>query len=185
MKKVEEKKDNKNENILKMGDVCFCIDLQHNVLSCAQFILENENTTISTKYLGVYLREIAFFYELFFKYNLTLISKSLIWKKTASYDEIKHNNAEMQTISYDDVIDNAKSLGWINENEFNAISELKKIRNQLVHFSCGEIVDNNANEFNLVKINLDFHIELIKSLLKANKSKFKEPLYAIIENNYL
>lgn len=185
MKKVKEKKDNKNESILKMGDVCFCIDLQHNVLSCAQFILENENTLISTKYLGVYLREIAFFYELFFKYNLTLISKSLVSKRVKKRNKKGQVYYKNEIINGEETIKKAKSLGWINENEFNAISELKKIRNQLVHFSCGEIVDNNANEFNLVKINLDFHIELIKSLLKANKSKFKEPLYAIIENNYL
>lgn len=185
MKNKDKTKNNNGVIVCSKGDVFFCVNLQHNILSCVQFILENEKTILSTKYLGTYLREIACFYELFFKYNLLLISKSFVWKNVENYDEAKHNEAKMATISYGSVLIHALCIGWINKKEFDEINELKEIRNKLIHFSCGEFVCKNSGQFSSVKINLDFHIALIKSLLKTHKNKFDSPLYAIIETNYL
>lgn len=173
------------EGKLEEWDIEFCINLQFNVINCAEFIFENENTELHFKYLGVYLREVGCFYELFFKYILSLISKSLIWASPEKYNAEKHNNADMKTISYEDLLGHAICFGWINKTEYEAIKEIKNLRNKLVHFSCGEMPMSSDDKIIVTALNLNFHISLIKSLLLKHKNSFDPLLFSNLEKNYL
>ena len=97
------------------GDTAFSLDLQSNVLVTAQFIFDHYESTFSNNYYNIYLIEMGTFYELFFKYKLSLINRSLIWDKPEQFNRDKHDNALMKTISADLALSYAFNFGWVKE----------------------------------------------------------------------
>ena len=80
-------KDIKSEEHLESlmgeaGDLAFSLDLQTNVLQTAQFLFEYYESPFSNKYYNIYFIELGTFYELIFKYKLSLINKSLIFSES-------------------------------------------------------------------------------------------------------
>ena len=167
----------KIENVLTdVGDSAFTLDLETNVLKTALFIFEYMDKPFSTKYFNIYLIEIGSFYELFFKYKLSLINNSLIWQYPEKYDKDKHVNAEMKSISADLAIAYAFNFGWINENGKKIIIDFKELRNKLLHFSACEQDDNkNTIRMQIIKNkDMQAHFKLIKRLLNDNTAIFKD-----------
>ena len=162
--------------LAEVGDTAFTLDLQSNVLTTAQFIFEYKEKHLSTKYINIYLIEVGSFYELFFKYKLSLINKSLIWQYPEKYDKEKHDNAEMKTISADIAIAYAFNFGWINENEKKIIIDFKELRNKLIHFSaCEQCENQNVIRMQIIKNkDMQAHLKLIKKLLNDNVTIFKD-----------
>ena len=165
------------------GDTAFSFDLQSNVMATAQFIFEHYESDFSHNYYNIYLIELGTFYELFFKYKLTLINKSLIWLNPEQYNIEKHDKALMKTITADLALSYAYNFGWIDENEKNLINEMKTIRNKLVHFSmCEPSEEEDTIRFEIIKgRDMQSHLKLIKRLLEDNCADFiLHPLYSII-----
>ena len=165
------------------GDTAFSFDLQSNVMTTAQFIFEHCESKFSNKYYNIYLIELGTFYELFFKYKLTIINKSLIWLNPEQYNREKHDSGLMKTISADLALSYAFNFGWIDEEEKRLINEMKTIRNKLVHFSaCEPSEEENTIRFEIIKgKDMQAHLKLVKRLLEDNCADFViHPLYKII-----
>lgn len=175
----QETNEKKLESVAKIGDTAFSLDLQSNVLKTAQFLYKNYEEFVN--YIHIYLIELATFYELFFKYKLSLINKSLIWKKPQDFNINKHKEGDFLSIDVSLAMSYAKNFGWINQDEYNLIDESRKMRNKLIHFSaCEQDEEENSGwRFELLKENYMLqHLKLIKRLLKESKDTFEEPIYA-------
>ena len=167
------------------GDTAFSLDLQSNVLVTAQFIFDHYESTFSNNYYNIYLIEMGTFYELFFKYKLSLINRSLIWDKPEQFNRDKHDNALMKTISADLALSYAFNFGWVNEKEKTLINEMKTIRNKLVHFSaCEPSEEENTWRCEIIKgKDIRANLKLIKRLLEESKDMFETNyLYKIIQD---
>lgn len=176
----QETQNKKIEDIAELGDTAFALSLQGNVLTTAHFLYENYNQPFFFKYINIYLIELATFYELFFKYKLSLINKSLIWKKPEDFNITKHNDGSFPSIDVQIAFAYAKNFGWIDTQEYLFIESARKTRNKLIHFSaCEQDEDeNNGWRFELVKgKDMIQHLKLIKRLLKESKESFDEPVY--------
>lgn len=174
-------KDIKSEEHLEslmgeVGDLAFSLDLQTNVLQTAQFLFEYYESPFSNKYYNIYFIELGTFYELIFKYKLSLINKSLIWLKPEQFDSYKHDNALMKTISADLALSYAYNFGWIDEAEKKLIEEMKTIRNKLVHFSaCEPSEEEGVWRCEIVKgKEVLAHLRLVKKLLEDNQEIFRK-----------
>ncbi len=166
------------EDIAELGDIGFSLDLKSNVLMTAHFLYENYNQPLFIKYINIYLIELGTFYELFFKYKLSQINKSLIWKNPKEYDKNKHNEAKFESIKADIAFSYAKNFGWINEAEHKLITNSKDMRNKLLHFSACEQDEDDCWRCEILKEkDIISHLRLIKRLLEDSKDSFKEALY--------
>ena len=174
---VKEERLNEITKIIpNVGDMAFSLDLQTNVIQTATFVLEHFDKPFSVKYLSLYLREIGTFYELFFKYKISLINKSLIWKNPKEYNEDKHNNAKFESITADSVISYAKNFGWISEEEYFLLDDFRRIRNKLTHFSaCEPSTDSAVWRCEVIKNeDLITHRKLIIHLLEDSSDSLKD-----------
>ena len=177
----QETNEKKLESVAKIGDTAFSLDLKSNVLKTAKFLYSNYNNQFSIDYLNIYLIELATFYELFFKYKLSLINKSLIWKKPQDFNINKHKEGDFPSIDVSLAMSYAKNFGWINQDEYNLIDGSRKIRNKLIHFSaCEQDEEENSGwRFELLEEkDMIQHLKLIKRLLKESKDSFEAPIYA-------
>jgi len=119
----------------KVGEMYISSNLLHNLLTCADFFFYYFNKPEKNRFWGQYIVNLATFYELFFKYKMTLIHKSLIWKEIEKFDEDKYSEAEFVSLEAEKVLKYAKNMKWISDANFNNILELFKIRNKFIHFS--------------------------------------------------
>ncbi len=176
----QETPKNQLDDIAEIGDTAFTLSLQANVLKTAHFLYQNYNKPFFIDYINIYLIELATFYELFFKYKLSLINKSLIWKKPEEFNTKRHNDGSFPSIDVQIAFAYAKNFGWIDTDEYLLIDEARKIRNKLIHFSaCEQDEDEHSGwRFELVKEkDMLKHLQLIKRLLKDSKESFDEPIY--------
>lgn len=146
------------------GDISFTLDLQTNMLLSAQYVLENFDSPLQSKYINIYLKEVGTFFELFFKYKLMLINPSLIWLQPEKYDSDKHSKADFKSISAERTIALAKNLGWLDNKEYQIVDKYRLLRNKLAHFSAYEF-DDEVNSWPYEKFPYYDQVK-IKSLTK-------------------
>lgn len=152
-------------------------NLAHNMLSSADYFLYYYDKLERIRFGGQYLVNLAMFYELFFKYKMTKIHPSLIWKKIGEYNPDKHSTADFESIKSTDVLKYALNMEWVTASEYDLINKIFGIRNAIAHFSlCEENADGNIP---VAYFESDFdkkHYDLIKRLLLENKAIFQNDL---------
>lgn len=171
----------------KVGEMFMSSNLPHNLLTCADYFFYYFTKPEKNKFWGQYIVNLATFYELFFKYKMTLIHKSLIWKEIEKFDEDKYCEAEFVSLEAEKVLKYAKNMKWISAANFNNISELFKIRNKFIHFSICDEDSKGQVKFAQFKCNFETeHNTLVKELLLKYGNDFDGcPDYPRIKSEYL
>lgn len=171
----------------KVGEMYMSSNLPHNLLTCADYFFYYFNKPEKNRFWGQHIVNLATFYELFFKYKMTLIHKSLIWKKIEEFNEDKYSEANFTSLEAFKVLQYAKTMKWISDANFNSISELFKIRNKFIHFSLCAEDESGHVKFAYFKSNFEIkHKNLVKKLLLDNEKDFDGcPDYPRIKNDYL
>lgn len=159
----------------KVGEMYLGTNLPHNMFTCVDYFFYYYHKPEQYRFLGQYLINLSSFYELFIKYKMTTIHKSLIWKDISKFNEEAYSTANFNSIDANIALSYAKNLGWVNNAEYEIIYEMFKIRNKFIHFSlCAE--DESGN-IKIAYFEHDFeqkNYDLVKKLLLDNKELFKD-----------
>ena len=173
---VKEEKLNEITKIIpNIGDMAFSLDLRSNLLENALYFLENYNERSNTKHLRFFIITISSFYELLFKYRLTLLNEALIWEKPDQFSKEKHLHADFKSISAQKCLDYAKAFNWISKNEEILIRNIITLRNKYLHFSiCEQSEDENVWICEIMENDFfENHYILILKLLNENEQDLK------------
>lgn len=163
------------ENHLTNEYIAFTVKLKSNAIHTAFFLLENYDSEFFRKYIEIYMCQISTFFELFFKFLLTQINPSLIWKKPEDFIQENHDNAKFQSIDARTASVLAKNFHWIDENEFKLIENFRILRNKLSHFSTNE--NTSVHNICLTKVKneeFDNIKQLIIKLLENNSQSLND-----------
>ncbi len=168
----------KKECELQPGDMEIALSLKGNLGECAEFILEDVHTGRPLSDVKIKLIYYASFYELYFKYRLTTIHPSLIWKDPTKYKHEKHVRAEFTSIDATTVLAYALNFKWISDADADLIKETNGLRNKVIHFGLNE--QDSEEYIRLERIESDFfdkNKELVIRLLRPIISDLKESFY--------
>ncbi|MBD5087035.1 MAG: hypothetical protein HDT32_06760 [Clostridiales bacterium] len=168
----------KKERELQPGDIEIALSLKGNLSECAEFILENMHAGRALSDIKIKLIYYASFYELYFKYRLSEINPSLIWKDPTKYKQEKHVRAEFTSIDASTVLAYALNFKWVSDADAELIKETNGLRNKVIHFGLNE--QDSEEYIRVERIERDFfdkNKKLVIKLLRPIISDFKEAFY--------
>lgn len=160
----------KKECELQVGDIEIALNLKGNLAECAEFILDDVHTGRSLSDIKIKLIYYSSFYELYFKYRLSEIHPSLIWKEPTKYKHEKHVTAEFTSIDAATVLAYALNFKWISAESASLIKETNGLRNKVIHFGLNE--QDSEDFIRVERIESDFFdrnkklvIELLREII--------------------
>lgn len=173
--------------VKEVGEIYMGTNLPHNLLSCADFYFFYYDKREKFRFWGQFIVNLATFYELFFKYKMTLIHKSLIWKEIEKFNKDQYSEANFISLGAYKVLQYAKNMNWISNSNFNIISELFEIRNKFIHFSLCEEESSGHVKFACFESDFEIkHNNLVKELLLKYEKDFDNYIdYQYIKEEYL
>lgn len=170
-----------------VGEMYIGTNLKHTVLQCADYFFYYYQKPEKIKFLNQYIVNIASFYELFFKFKMSLIDKSLIWDDPKQFDINKHSEANFKSINANKTLKYAKNNKWIDDKTYSLLLQIFQIRNKIAHFSLCDNFDTNHCKFAYIPAEFDNkNYNFIRRLLLENEKDLKDDyLYFIIKKEYL
>ncbi len=183
MNKAIDEKSAKND-YNEPGDMSLTLNLEGNMIDYALYCLEKFDVLpCSHIEMKFYIISCASFYELYFKYRMSLICKKLIWKKPKEFNELDHSYANFRSKTYKNVVNYGSDKKWIDNVQEEMILELEELRNKLIHFSLQDESVNN-NEIIVTKLKYYFFKNHKNNIIKLLKD-IKEELTPILRDSYL
>lgn len=173
-----------NDDFNDLGDMSFTLNLEGNMIDYALYCLEKfDILPCSHIEMKFYIISCASFYELYFKYRMSLICKKMIWEIPEKFNESDHSYANFKSKTYTYVVNYASNKKWIDNVQKEMIFELDELRNKLIHFGLQEESVNN-NEIIVTKLKYYFFENHKNNIIKLLKD-IKEELTPILRDSYL
>lgn len=170
-----------------IGEIYMTTNLSHNLLKCAEYFFHYYDKPEKYRFWAQFIINLSSFYELFIKYKMTTIHKSLIWKDISKFNIEDYSQGEFVSIDAKKALIFAKNLNWLTDVEYDNISDIFQIRNKFCHFSLCE--EDDYGHVKVAYFEGDFekmHYGLVSNLLLSNKDLFVNNLeYERIIKEYI
>lgn len=166
MRKIFDKNSTDKNYSNEVGDMSITLNLEGNMIDYALYCLEKFDVLPSSHIeMKFYIISCASFYELYFKFRMSLKSKKLIWAKPEDFNELNHSYANFTSKRFTKVVDYGFNEKWIDNVQKEMITELENLRNQLVHFGLQDESPRN-DEIIVTKLKYNFFINHKDNIIK-------------------
>lgn len=184
MRKIFDKNSTDKNYSNEVGDMSITLNLEGNMIDYALYCLEKFDVLPSSHIeMKFYVISCASFYELYFKFRMSLKCKKLIWAKPEDFNELNHSYANFRSKRCKEVVDYGINEKWIDNVQKEMIIELENLRNQLVHFGLQDESSRN-NEIIVTKLKYDFFINHKDNIIKL-LNDIKLELTPVLRDSYL